>query len=332
MALTRTEIPLDLVALEIARAGFIEAPASLRIDRTLDRRDHRLEYYRATFVDEPPGTIRQECVLAKFHGLERARRAHEAASRLWDAGFCPPSRVQVARSLGYSKSLGAGFQEMIQYPSWLDVLTGDRGSIEAASRLPAQWLAKLHSVVGLARPTTPDLSSLEGAASTLAKAYPRRGARLVDDARLLVDELTHAQDPLLFSHGDYHPKNVLCDGSTLVVVDLDKVATREASFDCGDAIAQLLVMSHYELATTAPGAMAATAFWRQCADSTSASPARTALHIRRALTQTLAYKHLLGGAARSGREDLERWVALLVDSAADRDPDSIIDRSKALTP
>jgi aminoglycoside phosphotransferase (APT) family kinase protein len=153
---------------------------------------------------------------------------------------------------------------------------------------------------------------------------------LVELASELSSELSRSEEPLVASHGDYHPKNVLSDGSTISVIDLDKLAEREASFDCGDAIAQLLIMSYYTFSSTERGMIAARAFWRRYARLSGASPTRTAMHICRAVIHALAFKHALGLRAQSPVPGLAEWTSLVVAVADDRDPESIIEKSAAL--
>jgi hypothetical protein len=321
----------EIVVEAIARAAPSETIASISFERSVIRRDHRLDCYRATFVNGVSGAVRRGRILAKFHGPDRARAAHETAVTLREAGFRPPSRLQVARPLGYSHSLGASFQEQIPEAAWLDHLAGDESTIKRISARAAEWLAALHNVsVGDHIAARLD-STLEAATISLTSDYPRIALRVAELARLLDQELTGPEDPLVVSHGDYHPKNVLSDGSTVFVIDLDKVATRETSFDAGDAIAQLLIMSYYDTGATGLGATAALAFWRRYAQLVSVSPARTGMHILRALIRSLAYKQILGSQSENSVPALEQWLLIVVGSVDDLDPESIIERSMSLS-
>jgi Phosphotransferase enzyme family len=321
----------ELVAGVIAPAGSSERIASIHFERSVIRRDHRLDCYCATFVHELTGAVRQGRILAKFHGPGRARAAHDTAMTLWEAGFRPPSRLQVARPLGYSRRLGASFQELIPEVTWLDHLAGDEATITRVSARAAEWVAALHHVSsGTCTEARAD-SSLEAAAMCLTIDYPRVALRLVELARLLDRELAATEDPLVASHGDYHPKNLLSNGSTVFVIDLDKAAPRETSFDAGEAIAQLLVMSYYETGATVQGATAALAFWRRYAQLVSVSPERTGMHIGRALIRSLAYKQILGSQSETRVPALEQWLLLAVGSVDDLDPESIIEKSMSLS-
>jgi thiamine kinase-like enzyme len=327
VTIARTRTPPELVADAIARAGSSERIASIRFERSVNRRDHRLDYYRATFVNEVTGAIRRRRILAKLHGPDRARAAHDIAVALWENGFRPPSRLQVARPLGYSHPLGASFQELVPEPTWLDHLASDEAAITLVSTYAAEWLVAIHDVSLSDHAAARVDSSVEAAAKSLTIENPRVATRVVELARLLDRELAVPQDPLVASHGDYHPKNVLSDGSTVFVIDLDKAAIRESSFDAGDAIAQLMTMSFYDIGATDRGATAALAFWRRYAQLASVSPARTGMHILRALIRSLAYKQILGSQSENPVPALEHWLKLVVRSIDDLDPESIIEAS-----
>jgi hypothetical protein len=320
-----------LVASAIAHEESSEKIASIHFERSVIRRDHRLDCYRATFVDRATGAVRRGRILAKFHGPDRARAAHDVALTLWEAGFRPPARLQVARPLGYSHGLGASFQELIPEITWLDHLAGDEATIMRVSARAAEWLAALHHVSLGTGTAARDGSSLEDAAMSLIVHRPRLSLRVVELARLLDRELAATEDHLVASHGDYHPKNVLSNGSAVFVIDLDKAAARETSFDAGEAIAQLLIMSYYETGATVRGATAALAFWRRYAQLVAVSPARTGMHIERALIRSLAYKQVLGSRSENPVPALEQWLLLVVGSVDDLEPESIIERSMSLS-
>jgi aminoglycoside phosphotransferase (APT) family kinase protein len=200
--------------------------------------------------------------------------------------------------------------------------------IQLVSARAAEWLAALHERAVQERAAPHDARSLVAAAFSLADQISAPG--IIDVAAELEAELTAAHDPLVASHGDFHPKNVLFDGTSLSIIDLDKLAEREASFDAGDAIGQLLIMAYYQFSSTERGALAARAFWHHYARLTGASPERTTMHIRRAIIQALAFKVALGSRALRPVPRLEDWMSLIVASNDALEPDEIIERSAGL--
>jgi aminoglycoside phosphotransferase (APT) family kinase protein len=98
------------------------------------------------------------------------------------------------------------------------------------------------------------------------------------------------RSPLVPSHGDFHPKNVLLCDQWVAVIDFDHFGRRVPAFDIGYAIGQLYIMSYLRLGDFASGANASAAFWNRCHLAGRARWSDVAVHVARTFMQSLHYE------------------------------------------
>ncbi|MDQ4130939.1 MAG: phosphotransferase, partial [Actinomycetota bacterium] len=187
----------------------------------------------------------------------------------------------------------------------------------------AEWLVVLQSLnpppapAALGRPHPPPpaviwdahLANIRRHGRELADAYPAESRAIGRLAASLLDRLGSPREPLVASHGDLHPKNLLIDGEVVTAVDFDTFARREPAFDVGYAIGELLIMSLLRLGDASPGSTAAAAFWFRYRElGGTANPDRVALHVGRTFLQSLHYELCV---LRNSRDELlRRWPEL----------------------
>jgi hypothetical protein len=273
------------------------------------QRRKRIVTYAVRYRERPGGPVRDTDLVVKLYGSDRGAGALEHMQVLWEAGFRPPSPFQVPRPYGYSPARGALLQGLAVGTPWADYLRGGEEELLEASRRAADWLAALECAevdAPLRDPLEP-ARAVRRFADELAAAYPDHAERLAALAERLARRLEDGGTATVPSHGDFHPKNVFLAGEVATVIDLDTFGAREAGFDAGYAVGQLLVMSRFRLGTFGPGARAATAFWERYAESGAAPWERLAAHVGRTLMQSLHFE--LCTLANGRIELLPLWPA-----------------------
>jgi Phosphotransferase enzyme family len=270
--------------------------------------------YDLTYVDGE-GRLRTEALIAKMYGTDRGRHGHEALRSLWAAGFRPPARFSVPRPHGYSARRRALVQERAIGTPWADHLGGGLRSLRKASREGAGWLLCLQRtrIAWDADDAVREHSTARSRAEEIAEAYPRHAAWLEPLGDWLASQLEPDTRPPVPSHGDFHPKNVFLAPGRVTVIDFDTFGRREAAFDVGYAMGQLLVMSKLRLGDLGPGTDAAGAFYRQYCRGRFIEWQRVALHVARTLVQSLHYE--LCVLRRSDRSELLWLWRSLIDDA-----------------
>lgn len=262
------------------------------------------------------GGRREDAELAvKLYGRAGGGEALRGLRAVWEAGFAPPSVFRVPRPYGYSSEYNALLQERVSGTSWAATLREARGEepFESSSARAAEWLLRLQgsrvSFGEVGGPTVVD--RVEGQVRELVREVSRhdeRRAGRLERAAGRLRRVLRQEAPLVPSHGDYHPENILLDAAATSVIDLDDLGHREAAYDVGYAIGQLLIMSRFRMGGLGPGAVAALAFWRRYEDGGEATWPRVTAQAARTFLQSLHYELCV---LHNGRLDLlDAWTEL----------------------
>lgn len=277
------------------------------------------------------GLVKSEGWIVKLYGKKDGGPGYEAQAWLWKAGFRPPSSFLVPRPYAYSAECRALIQAHVEGLQWADYLTDEPGTLRSASDRSARWLVRLQEsgMPGDAHESSEELSALSRIVTELSRVHPAGEARFRALGEELALRLLEEGGPLVPAHGDFHPKNVLLDdarntlidldrarneiidldGARNTVIDFDHAGLREAGFDVGYAIGQLLVISYLRHGTLLPGAEAAAAFWRSYRERGRAPRRRVCIHVARTLFQSLHFELCV---LKNGRLDLlTRWPDLV---------------------
>lgn len=261
-----------------------------------------LVFGRMSYEEAPNGRLRTDDVMLKVHEGDRGARTCEALGELWKAGFRPPGEHRVPRVYGYSPELGVLLQSRVVGEPWLDLLGGDVRELREVSRKAAGWLLRLQgSPVGAEGRESEEAPAL---APKLARGYPRYAPRVTRLAERIAETSGTGAVTLVPSHGDYHPENVLLGTDAVTVVDLGNLGRRDAAYDVGYCVGQLLIRSYLGGGGFAPGARAADAFWGRYASEGPAAWPRVAAHAARAFLQGLHYELCILGSDRAGLLDV----------------------------
>lgn len=268
-------------------------------------------------------------VIVKVYGSDRGRMALETLRQLWKAGFRSPGSYQVPRPYGYLPEEGALLQGTAPGTSWGDLVRTRDPSLLTGSARSASWLLQLQRsrLIGEPKSQKGAVESVQRWSQELAGTFSDHAHRLESVAARLIPALGADGLPLAPSHGDYHPMNIFLTPRLTTVIDFDTFALREAAFDVGYAIGQLLIMSYFQTGTFGPGAQAALAFWHQYQMSGLAPWNRVAIQVARTLFQSLHYE--LYTLRTSRLELLPLWTRLM-EVWLDSSRTTILDGLRAL--
>ena len=250
--------------------------------------------------------------IVKLHKRDRTYGSYQAMSRLWDAGFRPPSPYTVARSVAYIADSGLLVQEKAPGRLLLDlILDGGDEATQAIVR-SAGWLVALHASSVETHPRQARLGSAVTRFSTeLVELFPKQASRIRRLADRALEELDSPdQSPLVPSHGDFHPKNVfITDLGRVTAIDFDTFGLQEAAADVAYLLAQTAIMGYFRR-----GSFAVTVQARDCflqAYESAASPLprlRLALYVGMAFLQSLHYE--LWVLKNDKRAIMEPWLEI----------------------
>ncbi|MBY8889254.1 phosphotransferase [Streptomyces sp. PTM05] len=233
---------------------------------------------------------------------------------LWSSGFRSPSPYRVPRPFTYDQDTGVLVREFIPGSTWADTVLGGDGR-DAASDGVARWLCALQrlrvtpSVAELPRTPYP-YRTAEQVAELQDQIGDRAAERRVEAVGREVRErlASSAGRPLVVSHGDLHPKNVLISGHAVVAIDTDRLALRDEGADPGRAMAQLISMSVARRGHARAGEAAAGRFWRSYRRSGGAATwPKTAPHVVATLIECVHYRVALGDNTWPGPH--HGWIA-----------------------
>lgn len=238
--------------------------ASCRLQAITKRADKLVAVYRVVLRDDRPGGMRAESVVANLYGPRRGERAHVVLGRLRQAGLAAPAALRVPRPFGYDAATGLVVHEMVDGPTLVDHLVGgDERAARAAGEV-GRWLARLHGLeLELPAPSRDgEETTLRNAVAQLAAAFPDDASRLRALGDRVGAALLDGEQVPVVTQGGLRPDDVVVDGGTVTVVDVDQVALREPGHDVGRTIAHLLIASGFRLGDMRPGVRAAAALWR----------------------------------------------------------------------
>lgn len=299
---------------------------SCEVSEELERRGRRLVFCRVTYRAEL-GQPTMAHLVVKVCGPSRGGVAAEALQQLAEAGFRLPSVDLVPQLYGHEPRRGTLVQSQARGITWRAILASDPAidpaALPAASARAAEWLARLHhtsaSVVSYGKEDS--LISEQRMSEELLAAFPRRPAlaAALDAFRANTPNAPNRREHMALSHGDFHPGQVLLDGHRVTVLDFDTFGLREAAFDVGYCIAQLLAMSYFQLRDFAPGAIAARAFWAAYPQGAGMPWSRVRFHVARGFIQILHYARR--GLAGRRPEMLTLWPSLITQCLASDGPD-----------
>jgi Phosphotransferase enzyme family len=286
----------------------------VRFRRVLSRIGKRVSILSVTFLDEGSGLVIDDVIVVKEYDGEGAPGAHDALITLWRAGFRSPSFHRVPRPYGFSAGGRQVVEQFVPGPSLIQLVRRSNGAA-LAGVWAMEWLLQLQSTELVLQRDGPDPS--------LAASVGQGMEQLQPVVSCLRTELTASADPMVPSHGDFHLKNLLRHKGSIVSIDVDKLGTREASFDVGDAIGQLIVMSHFGHGTLARGVEAAAAMWNRYRESGVATAERIVLHAARSIIKSLVFKYRLAQAAGEAPPVLHPWIAIARHCLEARDPEEL---------
>ncbi len=284
---------------------------SCQVTEVRKQRRKRIAFCLISYQNGADRRVKTTEIVAKFYGSDRGTKALGALQQLWEAGFRPPARYCVPRPYGYLPEQGALLQANAPGATWASFLRGDERALAAVSAQAGAWLVQLQRspVSAEAKSWKSDVDSAQRFAQELASSFPEHASRLEPVAEQFIQALRAEGIPQLPSHGDYHPKNVFLTPRLTTVIDFDTMGLREAAFDVGYAIGQLLIMSYFQLGDFAPGASAALAFWRRYQVGGPVTWTRVAVQVARTFLQSLHYELC---TLRNNRvELLDPWLDLI---------------------
>jgi hypothetical protein len=113
-------------------------------------------------------------------------------------------------------------------------------AVAACARIAAA-LHRSSIPVGAARTLTEEVDGVRAAVEALAPMAPALAASLDRHVRAIGDLALDPPGPLGVAHGDFHPSQVLFDGSTTSLVDFDTMCLAEPALDLGRFTAHLAV-------------------------------------------------------------------------------------------
>jgi aminoglycoside phosphotransferase len=163
-------------------------------------------------------------------------------------------RGAIAASIGGSTSDALRLAPIISYDDehrilWQQAVAGAPVSVSALTAHAASWaprIAKalcafhaLPSPVGLKELTSRSIATtVAGRIARTAIGMPDLEPRLEHCARRL-DAFRPAETPLALAHCDLHPTNLLWDGSSFAIIDLDTAALAPVAADHGTLVASI---------------------------------------------------------------------------------------------
>jgi hypothetical protein len=293
---------------------------SWQVTGWLERREKRIVFGRLTYRERARRQILAKDLVAKLYPDGRGAVALGVLQQLWTSGFRSPELNRVPRAYGFARHRGTLLQAYAPGRPWADFLLQDEQTCSAVSARAASWLVKLQRHPASAPVVAAADRAAEHAwASELGLAFPQYARRLGLIAEHLARRLQREPGPLVLSHGDFHPKNILVTTASTTVIDFDHFGAREAAFDVGYAIAHLLSGSYLKLGTLAPGGRASLAFWRRYEqDAPEVAWPRVAAQVARTLLQIT---HFMLCPMQADRPDVLELFPDLMEACLDsKDP------------
>ena len=234
--------------------------------------------------------------------------AAQIGRQLEECGMRAPASARVATTLGVRP--GALLCALAPGRSWLATV-GTATAGQAAEAIGG-WLHTLQSItLDLPASTTRGVQELTAQTGAIDQIAGSLSTRLARASQTILAGLA-APQPLVTSHGNLHPDNLFVDEldgvAVVTAIDLDTVAAREAAFDLGYGVAQLLVRSRRRpgLAHGAAAAQALLGGYRKHGGMVESD--RIVLQAARGLLQAAHYEAV---AMRGGHSALQNDLALV---------------------
>jgi hypothetical protein len=225
----------------------------------------------------------EQLFIGKVSHSEKSKGAHAALTKLWNAGMRPPSRYTVTQPIGWFPERELLIQEKAPGVQLLDLLRA--GEIEPFEQA-AEWLKSLRATDVVAPAWRAEVSTVQRCRRELAECLPEersRVERLCDE----VEGAMAAAQPLVVSHGDFHPMNLYFSSDGRVTpIDLDTFSVRESAVDVAYCLAQTAIFGFHVFGSIAATREARDTFLR-CAPE--APRERIEMHIRFTLLRSLHY-------------------------------------------
>lgn len=185
-------------------------------------------------------------VIAKTHQGDKGAFAHQAMSALWDTSLSEGGSVLIAEPLGYLPEERILLQGPVPEDRTLKELcveafeTGDPGLLDLLRVQLAQTaraLAALHTS-GAVYPRTVTVADWMGETREVVQRLGHTVPDLPGWAAPLIETLEDLDrstpaDPLVSSHHDFRPAQVLLSERGLAFIDFDGAAMAEAGLDLG---------------------------------------------------------------------------------------------------
>ena len=252
--------------------------------------------------------------IVKMNRRHGTRDCYETLSRLWEAGFRPPSPYTVPRPIAYISDEGLLVEEKAPGALLKDILRREADDATDAMVRAAGWLAALHTSVVDApqRPATlmsagtndtraALVGSLGSVACCLIQRSPRYGRELAETlpaqasritclAASALEQLESPDQSLSVpSHGDFHPRNIfIAPTGQVTAIDFHTFGRQEAAADVAYLLAQTAILGYFELGSFAATSKARDCFLGAYEDAVSPLPcSRLALYLSMAFLQSL---------------------------------------------
>jgi len=198
----------------------------------------------------PDGKPLRQSIVGRFTREYKADRApFDLLDELWRDGFGSDSDLRVCEPLLYVPTRGL---VLVSKASGTDLQTVSESggeTLPAAARRAAEWVAKLHRTRvrnGRVRPLADEEQMIrEGvgiAASKLGSRHPSLYTRANGLVRRII-AVTQSIDglPNTLVHGDYLPRNIFFDRTTVTAIDLDGCSFFDPAKDLGKFLGRLAV-------------------------------------------------------------------------------------------
>ena len=266
-------------------------------------------------------------LIIKFYGERGGDIAYNALQQLQLARFKSPSRYRVPHPYGYGQEPTILVQEKVGGQQWIRLLLDPHSDSHEAADRAATWLIRLQQSSLIMQATETEESrtaKLHTQIHALTTTFPSFAPRITTIGQLLQQQ--HASlgnAPLVPSHGDYHAGNVLLTPTTTTVIDFDAFGPRDAAFDVGYCIAQLLSMSYFRTGSLTPGAKAAARFW--LAYNRQGGQARWPNVVKHVTATFVQILHYTLCAMQAERSDILPWWLAMIEQWLNSQHPSILD-------
>ncbi|OLC54921.1 MAG: hypothetical protein AUH92_03205 [Acidobacteria bacterium 13_1_40CM_4_69_4] len=193
--------------------------------------------------------IRRETIYARIHGDATGRRVFGLLNDLQACNRARRADIPVPRPVGYDPDHRIVFFEEVPGEP-MTTLCGNGAFLDAVENSGA-LLARLHTA-GVVVPRRLRSETLLDEAREIVDRLFAAGVLEAGALKLAVERLRALQPPpsragLVCLHGDFHPGQILANGSSLHCVDFDETGMGGEALDLGYFIAHLRRLVHLRL-------------------------------------------------------------------------------------